>query len=127
MESKDAIPQENPAMARIFEMMEALLLEIQIDGNYIRVPRELRPSKKEVSANESNRAVLSSLNSVCEQLLFLTDWLAMIDPEFFDARLKIFLDEWPKRHSDKNPFFFWTLKFYIEAHVEMILIKSGRE
>lgn len=127
MKDKDLIPQENPAITRILELIDALFMETSIDGNYFRIPQELRPLKKEISTREANDLILLSLDSVRGEIRLLVSQLAKIDPDFFDARLAIFLDEWPKHHSGENLLFFWTLKFYIEAQAEMILSGLQRD
>jgi len=126
MENNGIIRQENPAITKIFKIMDALFLEIRIDGNYMQVPRELRPSEKEISMAEADKAVMSSLAVIREELYLLVDQLAEIDPDFFGARLELFLDKWPDRHPEENLIFFQALKFYLEAHTEVILNKFGR-
>lgn len=114
------LPEEGPEIKIIFELIDKLLLEVRMDGSYARVPPETRPTQKEVPFKEANEAILLSLDIIRLQLRSLVKQLARLDPEYFDARLTRFLEEWPQRHPGENLFFFWTFKFFIEAQIEMM-------
>ncbi len=116
---------ETPEVKRIFEMMDELFLEVRVDGNCARVPLEFRPQKTEVSMKEGDDAIMGSFNNVRRQLRPLVCRLAELDPDFFNARLKIFLLEWPERHREENLILFWSLKFCIEVQADFLSFKQS--
>jgi len=104
-----------PEITQILEDLNKLLEEVQIEGHHFRVPLEMRPeNKKAFTIMDSGALIEESLKATYHNAVRLREKLQRLDPEFFEARLGIFFEEWEKSHSGCDLRVFYHLKFLLE-------------